>query len=360
MSHNIMQRNGKYAMAAARGVAVWHNLETRTTGETATWQEMATAADLLWSIVVKDVFARAPHSNEVIKLPDVRGVFRSDDGHYLGSVGKVWEPIQNSECFGWCDALLDMIGGGSRYVSAGALGNGEKIWTLAKVPFDFSVAEAADRVETYLLFTTAHDGTGAAKAKIVCTQVVCNNTLEMVLGEAGEEISIRHTKSAKERMDRAVKLMAGTQSTISDLKAKLIALADRKLTREKTTDILDRLFPKMEDVNGKEVETTRRDNIVSGILQCFESNNENAFPSVQGTAYNLLNAVTEYTDHLRSARGSSKDGSASVSKETKRAESAMFGSGASLKREALSVILEETAPSLIELAASMPVSAARR
>jgi len=253
-----------------------------------------------------------------------------------------------------------MIGGGSRYVSAGALGNGEKIWTLAKVPFDFSVAEAADRVETYLLFTTAHDGTGAAKAKIVCTQVVCNNTLEMVLGEAGEEISIRHTKSAKERMDRAVKLMAGTQSTISDLKAKLIALADRKLTREKTTDILDRLFPKMEDVNGKEVETTRRDNIVSGILQCFESNNENAFPSVQGTAYNLLNAVTEYTDHLRSARGSSKDGSASVSKETKRAESAMFGSGASLKREALSVILEETAPSLIELAASMPVSAARR
>lgn len=359
MSHNIMQRNGKYAMAAARGVAVWHNLETRTTEATATWQEMATAADLLWSIIVQDVYARNP-LGKVVKLDDVRGVFRSDDGAYLGNVGSVWEPIQNVECFEWCDALLNMIGGGSHYISAGALGNGETVWTLAKVPFDFSVAEEADKHETYLLFTTRHDGKGAAKAKLVVTQVVCNNTLQAALGEAGEEISIRHTKSAKERMDRAVKLMAGTQATISELKAKLTALADRKLTREKTVDILDRLFPKMTDVNGKEVETTRRDNVVSGVLQCFESNNQNAFPSVQGTAYNLLNAVTEYTDHLRSARGSSNDGKATVSKDTKRAESAMFTSGAKLKSEALEVILEETAPSLIELAASMPVSAARR
>ena len=359
MSHNIMQRNGKYAMAAARGVAVWHNLETRTTSETATWQEMAAAADLLWSIVVKDVFARNP-LDKVVKLDDVRGVFRSDDGYYLGSVGKVWEPIQNAECFSWCDQLLDMIGGGSRYISAGALGGGEKIWTLAKVPFDFSVAEEADKHETYLLFTTAHDGTGAAKAKLVVTQVVCNNTLQAALGEAGEEISIRHTKSAKERMDRAVKLMAGTQATISDLKAKLVALADRKLTREKTVSILDRLFPKTEDINGHEVETKRRDNVVSGVLQCFESNNNNAFASVGGTAYNLLNAVTEYTDHLRSARGSSNDGKALVSKDTKRAESAMFSSGAKLKSQALEVILEETAPALLDLVAAQPVSAARR
>lgn len=359
MSHNIMQRNGRYAMAAARGVAVWHNLETRTTSETATWQEMAKAADLLWSIVVKDVYARNP-LDKVVKLDDVRGVFRSDDGAYLGNVGTIWELIQNVECFEWCDALLNMIGGGSHYISAGALGNGETVWTLAKVPFDFSVAEEADKHETYLLFTTRHDGKGAAKAKLVVTQVVCNNTLSAALGEAGEEISIRHTRSAKERMDRAVKLMAGTQATISELKAKLVALADRKLTREKTTDILDRLFPKMKDVNGDDVDTARRDNVVSGVLQCFESNNNNAFPSVQGTAYNLLNAVTEYTDHLRSARGSSNDGKAVVSKDTKRAESAMFTSGAKLKSEALEVILEETAPSLIELAASMPVSAARR
>ena len=61
MTHNLMQRNGKYAMASARGVAVWHELGQRV-GETATWREMAEAADLLWSIIVKDVFARASPS----------------------------------------------------------------------------------------------------------------------------------------------------------------------------------------------------------------------------------------------------------------------------------------------------------
>lgn len=357
MSHNIMQRNGKYAMAAARGVAVWHELGQRV-GETATWREMAEAADLLWSIIVKDVFSRAPHTNEVIKLPDVRGIFRTDDGHYLGSVGKIWEPIQNAEAFEWVDTLLDCLGG-AHYLTAGALGGGEKVWTLAKIPMDFSVAEEADKHETYLLFTTAHDGTGAAKVKLVVTQVVCNNTLDMALGEAGEEISIRHTKAAKERMDRAVKLMKGTQATVSDLKAKLTALAERKLTKETTVSILDRLFPKMKDIDGKEVDTTRRDNIVSGVLQCFESNNNNAFPSVAGTGYNLLNAVTEYTDHLRSARGSSND-NGSTTKETNRAVSAMFGSGSKLKQQALEVILEQTAPSILSLAAEMPVSAAHR
>src|SRR5215469_5656647 len=166
--HNLMKRNGKYAMAAARGVSVWHELGQRV-GDTATWREMAEAADLLWSIIVKDVFARAPHTNEVIKLPDVRGVFRTDDGHYLGNVGPIWEPIQNGEAFEWCDTLLDCMGG-AHYITAGALGQGEKVWTLAKVPFDFSIADPKDRIETYLLFTMAHDGTGSAKVKIVATE----------------------------------------------------------------------------------------------------------------------------------------------------------------------------------------------
>lgn len=90
-------------------------------------------------------------------------------------------------------------------------------------------------------------------------------------------------------------------------------LATRKMTREAMGSILDRLFPQSKDANGKPQDSTRRNNILSDVLRCYESNDRNAFPEQPGTAYNLLNAVTEYTDHMRSARNG------------ERAESVMFG-----------------------------------
>ena len=51
-------------------------------------------------------------------------------------------------------------------------------------------------------------------------------------------------------------------------------------------------------------------------------------PSAKGTAYGLLNAVTEYVDHDKRAR----------SNDT-RLDSAWFGQGAQLKQEALKTAL---------------------
>ena len=67
----------------------------------------------------------------------------------------------------------------------------------------------------------------------------------------------------------------------------------------------------------------------------------NAFPAIRGTAYNLLNAVTEYTDHYRTARIT--DARQGYSIEQARAENAVIGTGERLKSSALAVIEELTA-----------------
>jgi hypothetical protein len=134
----------------------------------------------------------------------------------------------------------------------------------------------------------------------------------------------------------------------------MLRLAETKLTRESTKAILDRLFPVSADPKAN---TTRRENLVGDVLKLYAHNDADAYPSVKGTAYNLLNAVTEYTDHLRTARG---NGSEPAQMAVARSESALFGSGSQLKTQALQVIIEETAKipgngSLLDLCAAQPM-----
>lgn len=76
------------------------------------------------------------------------------------------------------------------------------------------------------------------------------------------------------------------------------------------------------------------------MLELFESNDKNTIPEIRGTAYNMLNAVTEYADHYRTARIT--EGKQELTIEQVRAQSSVFGSGQKLKTEALTAILEET------------------
>jgi hypothetical protein len=101
------------------------------------------------------------------------------------------------------------------------------------------------------------------------------------------------------------------------MEEKLTFLAQRTLTREAMVAMLDRLFPKTEREDGRAESSTRRENVLADILSLYESNDRNVFPEQRGTAYNMLNAVTNYVDHARSARGG----------DAGRYESALFGHG---------------------------------
>jgi hypothetical protein len=142
-------------------------------------------------------------------------------------------------------------------------------------------------------------------------------------------------------MNQSIKLMSSVMEQTKGIKDKMERLASHKLTRESVNHILDRLFPPSADEKANQ---TRRNNTLIEVLGLYSDNDKNAFPSVQGTGYNLFNAITEYADHFRTARG---NGSKPEQVAMARAESAMFGSGEKLKTQALTVILEEIDPETI-------------
>jgi phage/plasmid-like protein (TIGR03299 family) len=312
--------------------AAWHRLGT-VTGNYLTWAEVQQNGGLDYAVFksqLHDGLGRPVGAwgtfrwNRADKLAGNR-----DAAVFLGVVGEDYQVIQHADGFRMIDALVASVDG-AHYETAGALGNGERVWGLADLNLAVSVGQ--DRQQGYLLFCTGHDGSLSHQYRICLTRVVCQNTLSAALSERTRaKLTIRHTKNAKDKLEGVHDALASLRGDLLSVEEKLNFLASRRITRESLAAILERLFPKPKSDDGAEKESsTRRNNVLAEILAAYESNDNNAFPEQRGTAYNLLNAVTEYTDHTRSTRGNGNG----------RSESAMFGSGERLKAQAVDIIVE--------------------
>ena len=338
MAHNIATIDGANAMfCIGDRKAAWHELGQRTDGA-ATWEEAMRLAHLDWPIVEREMYVRTPgNEKNVVKVEGYKAVWRGNGSPaQLGVVGEDYHVIQNAQAFDFVDALLQAQDG-AHYESAGALGLGEKIWVMARVPgADIRIAGTDDISRTYLLVATGHTANMSYVAKLCSERVVCENTLNVALGQEGAICRIRHTSNAGARLDAAKRIAPSIVVDAKALETKLNLLAARRMTKDTMLAVLNRLWPENKETDRQ----GRRDTVLTKVLELFERNDGNAIPSVRGTAYNMLNAVTEYTDHFRPVRMTSAV--QGMTESAVRAQNAVFGAGESLKATALSVLLEET------------------
>lgn len=337
MAHNLATKADGTAAMFCTGTreSAWHQLGQRTPNAV-TWAEAIKLAGLDWEVVKHQLsgpaFSESTLWNNQYRLLDAWGIFRKDNGDFLGPVGARFTPVQNQTVFTFMDTLVEAANG-AHYESAGALGKGERIWALVRLPeMDFQI-DGGDKHQAYLMVCQGHDGSMGVLAKITFVRVVCQNTMFAALEEGGKILKFKHTVNAESRMIKAAEAVRGIGKDVEAMKTKLARMADFKLTRESAESILNRVFPKVENTNPK-----RRDNLLADVLRVYEINDQNAFPSVKGTAYNLFNAVVEYTDHERGVRRS--EGESIVER---RAESALFGSGEAVKQRAAEVVYDVVA-----------------
>jgi len=149
-----------------------------------------------------------------IEVADYFATVRTDNKVVLGVVGKDYEVVQNTDAFIFFDSIVG--GDGIYYETAGALGNGERIFITAKLPGYIKVGNN-DLIEQYLFLTTSHDGSGSIIAAFTPVRIVCNNTLNAALHQQSNPIKIRHTATAKERLENAHKLMGITNKLSVEL-----------------------------------------------------------------------------------------------------------------------------------------------
>ena len=247
---------------------------------------------------------------------------------FLASVGEGYTVIQHQAVGELLDSLVGQING-AHYETMGTLDYGKRVWAQINPNYQIRVGE--DVTDVMLTYLTSHDGTTATEVYETATRQVCRNTVRIGrLNRLSNSLRLKHTKNSGKKIADWKMELAEIQDTAMTMQAKLNFLVAKRVTRESLDKIMLKLFPTKKDEDGKDLEgSTRRTNILGDILNLYEQNDNNTFPEQRGTAYSLLNSITNYTDHVRSTKGDA------------RAESALFGSGDKLKTSALEMILAE-------------------
>jgi phage/plasmid-like protein (TIGR03299 family) len=319
MSHNIDESTGKPAMAYV-GAAPWHELgEQLPPGQPI--EEWIRAARLDWRIEMLPV--QYTHAGTTRVMPKRFVLARSDSGAALSVVSSDYLVVQPSEVL---EFYRDLVA--DRHYTletAGALDGGRKVWALARTGLVANVSgDAADELGAYVLLATSCDKSIATTATFTSIRVVCQNTLGFAFNDMKsnrrKHIKIDHTQSfvpgdvqeslglidgAWSEFMGQVNRMSGYPVSGGDAREYFasIFLADRGATECKTL-------------------TSAKLGEVNQIASLFTSARGQNLATANGTLWGAVNAVTNYTDHVRS------------SKTSERIDSAWFGVGASLKETA--------------------------
>lgn len=155
MAHeiNFNQQTGKHSFMSVKERA-WHGLG-QIIDRYPTSSEAIQQAGLDYIVEKRPLFTydTANHLGEgsddmmipEIAVPNFFATVRADTEQVLGVVGNEYEVVQNRDAFSFFDAI---VGGGVGilYETAGALGNGERVFITAKLP-DYLRVGAKDWIE---------------------------------------------------------------------------------------------------------------------------------------------------------------------------------------------------------------------
>jgi phage/plasmid-like protein (TIGR03299 family) len=321
MAHNLATTNGRTAMMFC-GEEPWHKLGTKLENP-ATAAEAIEAAGLNYQVELVPLFTQ--DGNQV---PKRQGVIRADNHQVLGTVGQGYTLIQNAECFGFLDAVV--ADGGLRYHTAGALGQGERTWMLAKLPGSIRVKNTDDITDKFLLLHNSHDGSSALRVHFTPIRVVCQNTLAIAERNGrGQGISIMHKGDLGTKVRQAQEVLGLATRFYDDIQIKIDHLASYFPTHTQLEGFFKTLYP--DPAEGK---NKRAENVRAEMFRLFEQGIGQDIPGIRHTAWAALHAVTEYVDHRRPTRGQSE-----WEKTNGRLQSLWFGSGSRLKAKAWDLAL---------------------
>lgn len=334
MAHEITQTNGvfEFAYRADHG-APWHVGDTGAErampvtdlNDVDAWKRHA---GMQWEARRSRV--RFGEGANQRTWDDQHVLYRNDTKAPLGIVSPGYKIVQPGEMF---ELFRDIVGvGGLQLSAAGTTFGGREFWATAKF-CGGSVGSRSDMVQGFVLIHSSLDGSRATTVRRVLERAVCNNTIQMAFREnqkAGAVCKVSHRSVFDAE---AVKAYMGlNMDAWNNAKSAMLRLANKSVDKAAAENFVLRLLAPSQGASSyipsSVIEKVEASAGYSKVLALFNGEGKGSeLEGVQGTAWGLLNAVTDYADHhVRATSGAN------------RWASAQFGPGADLKAKALDLL----------------------
>lgn len=311
----------------------WHGLATVLDSYPDNWGEARRLAGLDWEPVESPVYVGQPltvpavcdcgvkatdpswHHSECpvaleaatasgpVEIPGWKAVTRSDTNALLHIHQDSYELFPNAELGPMVEALLDETD--VQYETAGVLRGGRQVWVMLRLAHPFEIpGDPAGATLSYLALQNSHDGSGALRAQRLQTRIVCSNTSAAADREAGQhgmEFTFRHTRNMRDRIEDAKAALAGLRRDRGDYRAWAHELLGITVTDAQREEFITRFIP--EPATDAVITPRVRHNIDTARAEFRGLYATATMPEeIHHTAYGLVQASTEYLDHVRKAR----------------------------------------------------------
>jgi phage/plasmid-like protein (TIGR03299 family) len=303
MAHELESQNGVASFASFREPA-WHGLGTVFTEEKTTSEMLETANLNGWNVRLEELEIPSTLTSD----KNYQYVVRTNptdktQTDVLGIVGERYVPLQNEELFSFGDNILD---GGGRWETAGSIRGGRVVFGSLALEREtvLDPSGVADKVKTYLLINTSHDGSIAIQASITPVRVVCANTLNLALNRTKkrdgvkQSFKIRHTQTANGKVQVARETLGLANKYMDEFDKMAHAMIGKEVSAQQFNEIILAAYPKPDkDAKGSFKKWENKVDLINDIYT-GEFNG-----MIAGNAWGAFNALTERLDWYRSARG---------------------------------------------------------
>lgn len=308
------------------GETPWHQLGNELPAKQPidVWAQKAGMDWTICETPVRYMTEQAGSLGSIMSFDEQKVLYRSDTKAPLSVVSGRYQVVQPKAVLEFYRDLTEISG--FELETAGVLKEGKKFWALAKTGKETAL-KGNDVVKGYLLLATSCDGTLATTATPTTVRVVCNNTLTIALNGASSAIKVPHSTSFDAH---SVKKQLGIAvSQWDSFMYRMKTLSERKVKSHEAMNY----FLKVMCLTDQHVDPTQgliNERALKKVQAMYEGQGHGSdLASASGTAWGLLNAITEFVDHEKRARS-----------QEYRLDSAWFGQGANLKQRALDHALQ--------------------
>lgn len=276
---------------AYAGQVPWHGVGSQLApGQSIeVWRERA---GMNWSLEEAEVrfAAEAEDQYPVRAFPGQKVLYRSDTKRPLAVVSKRYQVVQPREILEFYRDLTRYSG--FELETAGVLRGGRKFWALARTGQGVAL-KGQDQVNGYLLLATACDGTLATTAQFTSVRVVCNNTLQVAVGDRTGAIKVPH-RSAFDA-DRVKSQLGIAVEGWHGFVERMRILCETPVNPDSVDGVLRNLLTYPVAQNGKAVVNEQA---VAKVRALYDGQGRGAsLKTSKGTVFGLLNSITEFVDH---------------------------------------------------------------